>query len=62
MEYITYTKNTRPRQTTMEKINSIWKSKTGKDLTPEEAWKMLDFIRMILENANKNINKESERA
>ena len=62
MEDITYTKNTRTRQTTMEKINSIWKSKTGRDLTSEETWKMLDFIRMILENANKNINKESEKA
>lgn len=62
MEDITYTKNTRPRQTTMEKINSIWKSKTGKDLTSEESWKMLDFIGMMLENADRNINKESERA
>lgn len=43
---------------TMEKLNAIWKKKTGADLTEEEAWKMVDFVRMILENADSNIDKE----
>ena len=41
--------------TTMEQINQIWKNRTGKDLTTEEAWKMVDVIKAILENADKNI-------
>ena len=41
----------------MEKINSIWKERTGKDLTQEEAWKMVEFMKMVLENADKNIQK-----
>lgn len=43
---------------TMEKLNDIWKSKTGNDLTEEEAWKMVDFVKMILENADKNLDNE----
>ena len=39
----------------MEELNAIWKEKTGRDLTPEEAWKMVDFVKMILENADRNI-------
>lgn len=43
---------------TMEKLNDIWKNKTGADLTEEEAWKMVEFVGMILENADRNIDKE----
>ena len=43
---------------TMEKLNDIWKSNTGSDLTEDEAWKMVDFVKMILENADRNIDKE----
>lgn len=43
---------------TMEKLNDIWKKGTGNDLTEEEAWKMVDFVKMILENADKNLDKE----
>ena len=39
----------------MEQLNAIWKAKTGKDLTEEEAWKMVDVVKLILENADKNI-------
>ena len=40
---------------TMEQLNKIWKEHTGKDLTTEEAWKMVDLIKLMLENADKNI-------
>ncbi len=40
----------------MEQLNQIWKNKTGRDLTKDEAWKMVEFVKMILENADKNIN------
>lgn len=43
---------------TMEKINEIWKAKEGRDLTTEEAWGMVEFVRMILENADKKLDKE----
>lgn len=42
----------------MKELNAIWKERTGKDLTKEEAWKMVDFVKMILENADKNLDKE----
>ena len=45
----------------MNEINKIWKSKTGKDLTQDEAWKMVEFIKMIYENADKNLDKELEK-
>lgn len=45
----------------MNELNKIWKEKTGKDLTEAEAWKMVDFVKMILENADKNIDKEQQR-
>lgn len=44
----------------MEKLNKIWKDKTGKDLTTEEAWKMVEFVKMVLENADRNIDKEGK--
>lgn len=43
---------------TMEQLNEIWKNKTGNDLTQEEACKMVDFVKMIFENADMNLNKE----
>ena len=45
--------------TTMETLNQIWKEHTGKDLTQDEAWKMVDVVKMILENADKNIKAEA---
>lgn len=42
----------------MNELNKIWKEHTGADLTEAEAWKMVDFVKMILENADKNIDKE----
>ena len=44
----------------MQELNKIWKEKTGRDLTEQEAWKMVDFVAMILENADKNIDREQE--
>lgn len=45
----------------MNELNEIWKEHTGKDLTTEEAWKMIEFVKMALENADKNISKETDR-
>ncbi len=42
----------------MNKLNEIWKNKTGEDLTEEEAWKMVEFVEMILEHADGSLNKE----
>ena len=42
----------------MNQLNEIWKSKTGADLTEEEAWKMVEFVGMILEHADGNLDKE----
>lgn len=41
----------------MNELNAIWKEHTGNDLTNDEAWKMVEFVKMILENADKNIDK-----
>ena len=41
----------------MNELNAIWKSHTGKDLTEEEAWKMVDLVKLMLENADKNIKE-----
>ena len=46
----------------MNELNEIWKSKTGSDLTEAEAWKMVEFVKMILENADKNISKEIQES
>jgi len=45
----------------MNELNKIWKEKTGKDLTEQEAWKMVEFVKMILENADRNISKETAK-
>ena len=45
----------------MNELNKIWKEKTGTDLTQEEAWKMVDFVKMILENADRNLDKELKK-
>ena len=42
----------------MNQLNEIWKNKTGADLTEEEAWKMVEFVEMILEYADGNLDKE----
>ena len=42
----------------IQDLNRIWKEHTGADLTHEEAWKMVEFVGMILENADKNLDKE----
>ena len=41
----------------MEKLNEIFKAEFGRDLTEEEAWKMVDLVSLILENADKNIDE-----
>ena len=41
----------------MNQLNQIWKEHTGKDLTEEEAWKMVEVVKMILDNADKNLDK-----
>ena len=45
----------------MNELNAIWKKHTGSDLTTEESWKMVEFVGMLLENADKNINKEDKK-
>lgn len=44
----------------MEMINEIWKAKYSRDLTTEEAWLWADVIKMMFENADRNINKYYE--
>ena len=34
----------------MDELNRIWKEHTGKDLTTDEAWGMIEFVKMVLEN------------
>ena len=46
----------------MNELNNIWKSRTGKDLTENEAWGMVEFVKMILENADKNLDEEMKKA
>ena len=41
---------------TIAKLNKIWKDKTGRDLTTEEAWKMVELAKMIYENADRNLD------
>ena len=45
----------------MNELNEIWKERTGNDLTEDEAWKMVDLVKMILANADKNLDKESRQ-
>ena len=44
----------------MNELNKIWKEKTGKDLTEQEAWKMVDFVKMILENADRKLDEKQK--
>jgi len=44
----------------MNELNKIWKEKTGKDLTEQEAWKMVEFVKMVLENADKKLDEIQE--
>ena len=44
----------------MNELNQIWKEKTGNDLTEQEAWKMVEFVKMILENADKKLDEMQE--
>lgn len=46
----------------MNELNAIWKEHTGVNLTEDEAWKMVEFVSMIFENADKNMNKEQAEA
>lgn len=43
--------------TQMQMLNEIWKKHTGKDLTEKEAWGMVEFCKMVFENADKNLDK-----
>lgn len=45
----------------MEQINAIWKERTGKDLTEQEAWKMVEVVKAILANADKALENELNR-
>lgn len=48
----------------METLNKIYKEHYGRNLTNEEAWKMVDLVKAILENADRNlenITKEQNR-
>jgi len=44
----------------MQELNKIWKEKTGKDLTEQGAWKMVEFVKMVLENADKKLDEIQE--
>ena len=43
--------------TIMEQLNEIWKQRTGADLTEKEAWGMVELFRMMMEHADKNLDK-----
>lgn len=45
----------------MNELNAIWKKHTGLDLTTEESWKMVEFVGMLLENVDKNMDKEDKK-
>lgn len=42
----------------MNDLNEIWKAHTGNDLTEQEAWGMVEFVKMLFEHADKNLDKE----
>lgn len=44
----------------MNQLNEIWKERTGRNLTEEEAWKMVDFVKMVFEEADKKIPEKKE--
>ena len=41
----------------MNELNKIWKEHTGNDLTEKEAWGMVEFVKMVMEHADKNLDK-----
>ena len=41
----------------MEELNKIFKKEFGRDMTLAEGWKMVEFVSMVLENADKNIDE-----
>ena len=41
----------------MNELNKIFKKEFGRNLTTDEAWKMVEFVNLILENADKNLDK-----
>ena len=41
----------------MNELNKIWKEHTGKDLTEKEACGMVEFVKMVMEHADKNLDK-----
>lgn len=45
----------------MKELNELWKKKNGRDLTQEEAWKMVEFVKMLYENADRNIDEELKK-
>ena len=45
----------------MKELNDIWRDKFGRDLTEEEAWKMVDFVNLVLENADRNLVDEMDK-
>ena len=55
--YIRVKKSPQQGGKNMDELNRIWKEHTGKDLTTDEAWGMIEFVKMALENADKNIDK-----
>lgn len=54
------TRDEREVRDMMNELNKIWKEKTGNDLTEQEAWKMVEFVKMILENADKKLDEKQE--
>lgn len=44
----------------MEMFNKIWKAKYGRDLTESEAWGMVEFVKMIMENADRNLDASNK--
>lgn len=44
----------------MQELNEIWKKKTGSDLTEAEGWKMVELVKLILENADHNIDEANK--
>lgn len=45
----------------MKELNKIWRDKFGRDLTVEEAWRMVDFVNLVLENADRNLVDEMDK-
>lgn len=45
----------------IEELNKVWRTHTGTDLTEKEAWGMVDFVKMILENADRKLDEELKK-